>query len=424
MRPEAPDEPNGSFSPLFPGRPGRSSFSLQALAERVQAEFHAETAGRRDILAELDTPDKQRAYLAEVVDYVLAVEYLPLPPRDKADIVEAARRELFAFGPLETWLDDDTITEIVIDGPHALRLRHGAGSLTLVPDVFTDTVHLRAILDRLLATVNLSLDDAPPFIETGVVVGKRRARLSRIGPPVTAHETATLRLHPSQPWTLAALVGSESMLPPAALPLLEAIITGGHGLLIAGESGTGKTTLANALLTHLPDSAQIAVAERAAECTLPPHATRHTPAPDSGDFAAPLADALDSGPGWLLVDEVRGDEGAAAWDLLSQPDAPPIIWVLRSTHTPERLLAALKGALHPPASDHDPAALRALIAARLPFVVTLRRTHGRLHVDRIAEWEQSGDDSPLTLRTLLTAQGLTSQPSRHALPLPDGFWQG
>src|SRR5690606_40202863 len=62
------------LSPLIPGRSGRPTYSLEALRERVERQFHAETDGRDDILRELDTPAEQRVLLGDIADYLLAVE--------------------------------------------------------------------------------------------------------------------------------------------------------------------------------------------------------------------------------------------------------------------------------------------------------------------------------------------------------------
>ncbi len=422
------DDPNAEprLSPLVPGRSGRPSFSLEALRERVERQFHEETAGRADILAELDTEASQRAALCEIAEYVFAVEAVSPTAADKQAILDRAHSNLFGFGPLEDLLRDETVTEISISGPAEVRFRRGGKPLRPAPNRFDDGAHLAAILARLLAGSGAALSDATPFVETGATLRGRRVRVSAIGPPLSPALSVNLRPHPPRPLALDDLAARRT-LPPAGIALLRAIAVAGHGLLIAGDAGTGKTTLAGALLPEL--AARIAAAERAGELPLPPEASRFSPAlptPDQpgADFAETIRAALATAPDWLVVDEISADEAPALWDALAADPAPRCLWTLRAPAQLDRLRSALTMILRRAQPAIDEAHLHHTIAARLPFVAILAKVGESVRLVLLAEWSAQGGD--LALRPLLAAEGdgwaLACDGSAHPLDLPPEFW--
>jgi len=422
------DDPNVEprLSPLVPGRSGRPSFSLEALRERVERQFHEETAGRADILAELDTEASQRTALREVAEYVFAVEAVSPTAADRQIILDRVHSNLFGFGPLEDLLRDETVTEISISGPAEVRFRRRGEPPRSAPHRFDDGAHLAVTLARLLAGSGAALTESAPFLETGITLRGRRARLSAIGPPLSPALTATLRLHPPRPLAFADLEACGA-LPPAGIALLRAIAAAGHGLLIAGDAGTGKTTLAGALLPEL--AGRIAAAERAGELPLPPEAARFCPAqpaPDqpAADFAESVRAALGAAPDWLLIDEIGADEAPALWAALTAEPAPRCLWTLRAPAQPDRLRSALTMLLRRAQPAIGAAHLHRAISTRLPFVAALSRVGESVRLAFLAEWQAQNNE--LALRPLLAAEGegwaLTGDGSAHPLDLPPGFW--
>ncbi len=426
-----PDPPN--FSSIVPGRPGRPDFSLEALRERVERQFQDETAHRADILLDLDTEVKRRDLLGEVADYVLAVEAVTLSARERRALIDAAYRYLFTFGPLDDLLGDDSVTEITVNGPHMIHVRRGMGRLEPADTAFDDRFHLEGVLQRVLAGAGAVIAESNPFLEIGVVLAGRAARLSVIAPPVSLDYSLEIRLHPRQPVRLDDLQTRWDVLSPQAAALLFAILTAGHGLLIVGDVGLGKTTLAAALLDGLvraqagPAPTIIAV-ERAAEMALPPAVTRRVPlppTPDSAgqDFASAIRAALDESPDWLIVDEIRGDESAVVWDALAREDAPRYLWVFRGDSQPDRLRSAFGMVIRRQQPAVEQAAIHRALAGHLPFVAAIKRLDGQPRLRQIAEWTlDPADDAALRLRPLLVDGTLTGSLPRHDLNLPRDFW--
>ncbi len=401
MPDSAPENGNrDDISRITPGRSGRPSFSLEALRERVERQFQDETANRTDILLDLDSDDKRRNLLSEVLDYVLAVETVTLSPHDRAVLFEKAYRNLFSFGPLDEFLRDETITEITVNGSSDIHVRHGFDRLEAVRAAFDDNQHLQGLLERMLASAGVILSSAGPFIETGVIMAGRPARLTVAAPPVSPVYSLHIRLHPRQPIL--------DPIPAQAADLLRAILAANYGLLIVGDVSLGKTTLAGALAHTLPADFMIIAVERAAEMHLPAHIERRTPVPptpdDPGsDFAAEFQAALDAAPDWLIVDEIRIDESAAVWDALTRSNGPFYLWVFRGSSEPKRLKSALGMVIRKqhqalPQEDIDRA-----LADHLPFVAAFRLSDGLPRLHLIAEWVLV--EGGLSLRPILSEQG-------------------
>lgn len=411
------------LSPLIPGRSGRPTYSLEALRERVERQFLEETAGRDDILNDLDTEAKQRELLGEIADYICALESITLDDRARAALIDSAYRSLFTFGPLEPFLTDEAITEIAVDGATTIAVRRGLGRLERVEARFDDPLHLDRVAERILAPGAGASQKSALFVERGTTLRGRPARVTAVAPPLSAALSLQIRLHPRAPLTLDALCARCGMLPAQALALLNGIVQAGHGLLIVGEAGTGKTTLAAALVALIPPGAGMVVVERAAELPLPGTATRQTVTP-AQPFAEALLAALDRDPDWLLVDELRGDEGAALWDVLSRPARTRAIWLARGSAQPERLRSALTMLVRRDHPGLPQPAIDAAWAAHFPFIAALKATPDGARLAYLAETRLA--DEALRIVPLIEYRSgtwhMTGARPQHTLDLPGDVW--
>ena len=427
------EKPPAKVSPIVPGRSGRPSFSLEERRERVERQFQEETSHRTDILLDLDSEEKRREMLVEVADYVLAVESITLAERDKRALIDGAYRNLFTFGPLDAYIQDDAITAITINGPHLINVQRGMGKLEVVSAAFDDSEQLEGVLVRVLATGGTVLPEFDPFLEAGVMLAGRAARLSLVAPPVSPHYNLDIRLHPRQPVTLADLDARYHMVPAQPAALLTAILRAGHGLMIVGDVALGKTTLAGALARGLPDDVIVRSVERAAELSLSPAVIRHVvraagPAEVGSTFEDEFMAALDEAPDWLIVDEIRGDESAAVWSALNRENPPHYLWVFRGAAQADRLRSALGMVIRKRQPLLDQATMFRAIADRVPFVAAIKQVEGNPCLAQIAEWtlDERGDEPVLALRPILVEHDggwldIENRPTR-TLDLPDEFW--
>src|SRR5690606_24900387 len=150
-----------------------------------------------------------------------------------------------------------------------IHVRRGFGPMQRAPVYFDDPAHLRRTVSRALASVGVQLVDWNYFLEVGIEVHGRPARLGLIAPPISPHLQVEIRLHPRAPRTLEDLIQGGA-LSEAAARAITGHIAAGRGLLVIGDVGAGKTTLLNALgPTFATLAGRVVAVQRAAELRLP-----------------------------------------------------------------------------------------------------------------------------------------------------------
>ena len=404
---------------IIRGRAGYASVSLGALRERIEQEVQEELAARSDILLDAQDEAVRRALVREIGEYLLAVETVTLGREERDRLFDAVYSNLFSFGPLDALLADERVTELTADGHARLYIRRRMGPPEPVPSHFEDAAHLVRILERILTSAGGELRDDQPFVEIGVTLLDRPARLTLILPPLSPEPHVDVRLHPRQPIALESLL-AQGALSAADADLLRALARSPHGVCLAGEAATGKTTLLQALLAEVPDPGQAIVVERAREVRLSEGMRRRAAVPAHGDdpgldFGGQIAAALDERPGLLAVDELRGDESGPIWAVLSDPAGPRCLAVLRTSPVPARMRSALGILLRKGQPTLAQAAINAALLERLPFVVTTHFAGDQLHVSAISEWTATPDGQDIALQAVIQQGQPTGYVPRHAL---------
>lgn len=391
---------------MLSSRMGTRQYSMGALLERIVDAFIAEHAGGTDALSEADTEAKRYKLILNTAEYVLGVESIQIADKDKAEIVRRAYTELFTYGPLDELFLDEQITTITLEGAEKAFVRYGHGDFTALDPLFDDEAHVRKIIKRLLLDSGAELTEDTPIIEAGLNADGRSIRVSVAGPPVTYEISVDIRLHPREPVTLDDLVEAEVMTKDAA-ELLTAIAQSASGIVIIGESESGKTTLLNALALAIPQ-AQLDNAyavERAGEMNLPEAFKRLIVEwPMEGREAKSLHEqvnvVLEDQPSLIMLDEIRADEAQAVGRILTLDESPRQLWAFRGPANVKRLNSALSMVARqsipvPNEGEGEQAVNRDELMAkvvtrlyqRLPFVVTVRRRNGKIQLTSIGEWQ-------------------------------------
>lgn len=280
-----------------------------ALAERLRSRIVRE--GRLEGLG------GSREAVERAADDLLDEERLLLSPARRSVLVRAVADEALGLGPLEELLRDDTVSEVMVNGPDAVFIER-AGRIERADVHFVDNAHIMHVADRILSRVGRRIDEASPMADARLADG---SRVNVVIPPLAIDgPVITIRRFAGPSLTLQRLceIGS---LNDHLLGVLRHAIDTRRNILVTGGTGSGKTTTLAALASLLPPHERIVTIEDAAELRLQhPHVVRleSRPASLEGRGAVTIRslvrNALRMRPDRIIVGEVRGGE---ALDMLA-----------------------------------------------------------------------------------------------------------
>lgn len=234
-----------------------------------------------------------------------------LPGRTLEQLVECVIYEITGFGPLEVLLGDDSITEIMVNGPEQIIIERD-GKLSRVPIRFADGDHIRRIIEKIIAPLGRRLDEAVPMVDARLPDG---SRVNAIIPPLALHGPyLTIRKFSADPLTDEDLVRFTSI-SPQMRDLMQCAVEGKLNIMVSGGTGSGKTTTLNVLSSFIPAGERIITIEDAAELQLQQDhilTLESRPANLEGTGAITIRDlvrnALRMRPDRIVIGEVRGGE--------------------------------------------------------------------------------------------------------------------
>jgi pilus assembly protein CpaF len=300
------------------------------LAERLHVDRAAVRARSKDPHAELKTKihrtciarlgsaflnlegtDELARRVRAIVVEELAAEESPLSPSDRADLEREIAADILGYGPLEPFLADPTITEVMVNGYDRLYVER-AGRIEETEAKFVDDAHLLRIIDRIVSQVGRRIDEASPMVDARLPDG---SRVNAIIPPLSlGGASLTIRKFARNALTFDDLVGLGTLTDQTA-DFLAQSVRGKLNMLISGGTGTGKTTLLNAVSAYIPGDERIITVEDAAELRLlQGHVVSLESRPPNveGEGEVRIRDlvrnALRMRPDRIIVGEVRGAE--------------------------------------------------------------------------------------------------------------------
>jgi pilus assembly protein CpaF len=249
--------------------------------------------------------------VGESVSEALAVDKTPLTRQERAQVTREITDDILGYGPLEPFLRDDTVTEVMVNGPHNIYIER-RGKLTLTNAQFVDDSHLLRIIDKIISRIGRRVDEASPMVDARLPDG---SRVNAIIPPLAIKgPTLTIRKFRKDPFQMQDLIKFGTLTPKAG-QFLEACVRGKLNILISGGTGSGKTTTLNVLSSAIPDGERIITVEDAAELQLSQEhvITLETrPANIEGKGQVTIRDlvrnTLRMRPDRIIVGECRGPE--------------------------------------------------------------------------------------------------------------------
>ena len=241
----------------------------------------------------------------------LALDRTPLTRDERRQIVREISDDILGYGPLEPFLRDDSVTEVMVNGPDRIYVER-SGKLEETKSTFLDDAHLLRIIDKIVSQVGRRVDESSPMVDARLPDG---SRVNAIIPPLSLRgPVLTIRKFSRDPYTMDDLINFGSVTAKAA-HFLAACVQGKLNVLISGGTGTGKTTTLNALSAFVPNDERIVTIEDAAELQLQqehvlPLESRPANIEGQGEVRIRelVRNALRMRPDRIIVGEVRGAE--------------------------------------------------------------------------------------------------------------------
>ena len=283
----------------------------------IRLKLHSRLIDELDLskLDKLDDAEQRRQVRALVADFARD-ERLALNTSELDQLGASVFDEMTGLGPIEPLLKDDTIADILINGPYKVFIeRHG--ELELTPVRFRDNEHLLRIVNRIVAAVGRRVDESSPMVDARLADGSRVN--AAIGPVALDGAAVSIRKFSKKPYGLERLVGVGAM-PACVAEFLAGAVKSRISTVISGGTGSGKTTLLNALSSAIGHKERLITIEDAAELQLQqPHVVRMETRPPNIEGKGEIRqrelvkNALRMRPDRVILGEVRGEE---AFDML------------------------------------------------------------------------------------------------------------
>ncbi|TCM48978.1 CpaF family protein [Kribbella sp. VKM Ac-2568] len=270
-----------------------------------------ESLGPKLYDAHLDQHELEQQ-VTQTLQAVLQRDDTPMTAADRARVAQEVADEILGHGPLEPYLRDAGVSEIMVNGHDQIYVERD-GRLLPVDAAFTDESHLRRTIDKIVSRVGRRVDDASPMVDARLPDG---SRVNAVVPPIALDGSLlTIRKFAADPFTVDDLISFGTLTGPVA-ELLQACVRGRLNVLIGGGTGSGKTTTLNVLSSFIPDDERIVTIEDAAELQLrQEHVLRLESRPANVEKRGEIAirelvrNSLRMRPDRIIIGEVR--DGAA-----------------------------------------------------------------------------------------------------------------
>lgn len=284
--------------------------------------FDLKTRVQNRLLAELDPSmdinktDDVRKTIQGLFEQILSEENIVLSRPERARLFEQITAEILGLGPLQTLLEDETVTEVMVNGAKNIYVER-KGKIHRVPVTFESNEHVMRIIDRIVAPLGRRIDESSPYVDARLADG---SRVNAVIPPISLiGPILTIRKFSKIPITLEQLV-QFGTLTGESLQFLKACVEARLNVVISGGTGSGKTTFLNILSGFIPSDERIITIENAAELQLrQEHVITLESRPPNIEGRGEITirnlvvNALRMRPDRIIVGEIRDD---AALDML------------------------------------------------------------------------------------------------------------
>ncbi|MBU0493964.1 MAG: CpaF family protein [Chloroflexi bacterium] len=307
---------DGGAPPSSSGGTGLT-FKRPVLAPARDTYFDLKSRVQNRLIAELDPKmdlsrtDEVRRNIQEMFDSILEQENLTLSRTERYRLFEQIVAEILGLGPIEPLLKDESITEIMVNGPNQVYIEQ-KGRLHRTDITFESDEHVMRIIDRIISPLGRRCDESQPYVDARLQDG---SRVNAIIPPLSlVGPVITIRKFSKTPLTIEDLVRFGT-LTAELVEFLRACVESRLNVVVSGGTGSGKTTLLNVLSSFIPNDERIVTIENAAELQLRQEhvvTLESRPANIEGKGEVPIRDlvinSLRMRPDRIIVGECRGPE--------------------------------------------------------------------------------------------------------------------
>lgn len=380
-----------------------------AVAESESAlrrEIHAKLLENLDLAkldaSKIDDPSMRPRVLTALRRIVKLLDARIAPSIDRDQLIGELADEALGLGPLERFLADPTINEIMVVDPSTIYVEQG-GKLIKTPARFTDDERVRAVIERIVTPLGRRIDESSPLVDARLKDGSRVNAV--IKPLALRGSCITIRKFSKVPLTLDKLIGFGALTAQMARFVTRSVIAK-KNIIISGGTGSGKTTLLNVLSAAIPADERIVTIEDAAELKLEqPHVvsleTRPSNMEGRGEYTIRdlVKNALRMRPDRIVVGECRGGE---ALDMLQAMNTGHD-GSLTTTHanSPAEAIARIETLVLMGGVDLPSRAIREQIASSIHLVVQQSRfADGSRRISAITEVTGIEDDGQIELRPI------------------------
>ncbi|MGH9157339.1 MAG: CpaF family protein [Acidimicrobiales bacterium] len=386
--PVPPQSPAGPARKLVQeGHDTRPTDPLAGLKERASVALFSRL-GMRLFDASL-SEDQLRTYVVQEIAGIMREESAPLTAAERQRLVGEIGDDILGHGPIEKFLADPTVTEIMVNSDHPIYVER-AGRLHRTTSRFVSQDHLRRVIERIVSQVGRRIDESSPMVDARLPDG---SRVNAVIPPLAVDGPClTIRKFSKEPYQVADLIAFGTMTAEMAT-LLSACVRGKLNILVTGATGTGKTTMLNVLSSFIPEDDRVVTIEDSVELQLrQPHVVRleSRPANIEGRGLVAIRDlmrnALRMRPDRIVVGEVRGGEALDMLQAMNTGHDGSLSTV--HANSPRDTLARIETMVLMAGMDLPSRAIREQVASALDLIVHVSRFRdGTRRITHVTEVE-------------------------------------
>ena len=350
----------------------------KSVMHRIKSKVHQRLLEMLDLNQAQDFPvEHLHKECSAKVDALLMQEQYPLTEPEKQQLLAEVLDEIFGLGPMEPLLKDPLISDILVNGPKQVYIER-QGRLEKTSVTFKDDAHLMRVIQRIGANVGRRIDESSPMLDARLDDG---SRVNAIIPPLALDgPSVSIRRFGTIPIDIKKLLEFESITPEMTF-FLESCVQCKINILISGGTGTGKTTLLNALSRWIPDGERVVTIEDAAELQLQrEHVVRLETRPPNIEGKGQIIqrdlvrNSLRMRPDRIVVGEVRGQEALDMLQAMNTGHEGSMTTI--HANTPRDALRRLENMVSMAGMSIPVKAIREQISSALDILVQIGRLVG------------------------------------------------